>query len=125
MKRVNKLGFLSLFSLVGLFGFLGGYKELYYFWGFIVFVQYFQIKPDEMFVEHVKNSACIGFFSGIGVTAVLVAVMSVLSLIEKFALIKVQFLTSTLAFSIGFMASLLAFVIAMQVFEERERKGLK
>ena len=125
MKRANKLGFLSLFSLVGIFGFLGGYKELYFFWGFIVFVQYFFQKSDEMFTEYVKNSACIGFFSGIGVTIISVIIMSILSLVEKFTSHKVQFLSSTFSFSAGFVVSLVVFVIAMHCFEVRECKGLQ
>ena len=69
------LGFLSLLGFVGVFtearGFLG-------FFAFAVDFQYFFSRPDEMQDGQIARSAALGFFSGMGVTAL--AVLALLAL---------------------------------------------
>ena len=69
------LGFLSLLGFVGVFtearGFLG-------FFAFAVDFQYFFSRPDEMQEGQIARSAALGFFSGMGVTAL--AVLALLAL---------------------------------------------
>ena len=71
----------GLTGLLSLLGFVGVFTPERYFLGFFAFAvdfQYFFSRPDEMQEGQIARSAALGFFSGMGVTAL--AVLALLAL---------------------------------------------
>lgn len=78
MMRKRWYGLIGLLSLLG---FVGVFTPERYFLGFFAFAvdfQYFFLRPDEMQEGQILRSAALGFFSGMGVTAL--AVLAALAL---------------------------------------------
>ena len=72
MMRKRWYGLIGLLSLLG---FVGVFTPERYFLGFFAFAvdfQYFFLRPDEMQEGQILRSAALGFFSGMGVTALAV-----------------------------------------------------
>ena len=72
MKSERWYGLIGLLSLLG---FVGVFTPERYFLGFFAFAvdfQYFFSRPDEMQEGQIARSAALGFFSGMGVTALAV-----------------------------------------------------
>ena len=77
----NSKRWYGLIGLLSLLGFVGVFTPERYFLGFFAFAvdfQYFFCRPDEMQVGQITRSASLGFFSGMGVTAL--AVLALLAL---------------------------------------------
>lgn len=111
--KINRLGFLSIFALLGFLAFVTDNEALFGFFGFAYYVRYFFITPDELFVEHVRRSATIGFFAGVTATGV-------------GALIRVLLpwlLSATAVFAACFVLSFCCFTFALTAFELREARG--
>ena len=71
----------GLTGLLSLLGFVGVFTPERYFLGFFAFAvdfQYFFSRPDEMQEGQIARSAALGFFSGMGVTAL--ALLALLAL---------------------------------------------
>ena len=113
MSKINKLGFLSLLGLIGILGLLTNNREYIWFIGFFGYLGYFKIIPDELFKKNVNAAASIGFFSGLGVTFILVAVDM---FIGSHAL-------KSMAFALGFAAAILAFSIVLIYLGYKEQRG--
>ena len=64
MRKINYLGFLSLLSLIAVFGWKSGNTSWYGFFGFLAFVRYFWVVPDELFLMNVQKSATAAFMAG-------------------------------------------------------------
>lgn len=65
----------GLTGLLSLLGFVGVFTHERYFLGFFAFAvdfQYFFLRPDEMQEGQILRSGALGFFSGMGVTALAV-----------------------------------------------------
>ena len=68
----------GLVGLLSLLGFVGVFTPERYFLGFFAFAvdfQYFFSRPDEMQEGQIQRCAALGFFSGLGVTALAVLAM--------------------------------------------------
>jgi len=66
----NKLGLLGLLGLLGFFGFINGNYVYCSFFGFLVFLRYFWVIPDELFTANVQKAATPAFFVGITIYAI-------------------------------------------------------
>lgn len=113
MVRINRLGFLSLFALLGFLAFVTGNDALFGFFGFAYYVRYFFVTPDELFVEHVRRAATIGFFSGV----VAVGIGALLRVFMPWVL------SATAVFAACFVISFCFFTFTLTVFEWREARG--
>jgi hypothetical protein len=76
--KINKLGFLSLFAFLGILGLIMDKKGIPGLLGFAYFFRYFFVTPYEMFMQNVRRAASIGFFSGVAVTTIAVALPTLL-----------------------------------------------
>ena len=75
MKSKRWYGLIGLLSLLG---FVGVFTPERYFLGFFAFAvdfQYFFCKPDEMQEGQITRAASLGFFTGMGVTALAVLLL--------------------------------------------------
>ncbi|MDO4544999.1 MAG: DUF3796 domain-containing protein [Bacillota bacterium] len=55
--KINYLGFLSLLSLLAILGWTTGDSYLYAYLAFLVFIRYFWVVPDEMFMLNAHKAA--------------------------------------------------------------------
>jgi hypothetical protein len=111
--KINGLGFLSLFALLGFLAFVTGNNEFFGFFGFAYYVRYFFVTPDELFMKNLQSAATIGFFSGVVATGV-GALMRVL---------LPGLLSATAVFASCFVFSFCCFTFALTAFELRETRG--
>ena len=111
--KINKLGFLSLFALLGILGLIMDKKDFLGFFGFAYYLRYFFVTPDEMFIQNVRRAASIGFFSGIAATAIAVALRMLLP----------SLIASNMALAASFVVSVFFFTIVLVVLELREMRG--
>lgn len=63
--RYGLLGFLSLIGVVGL---IIEEPAFYPFFAFVLFFEYFFIKPDEMFLENMRKAASWAFYVSLWIT---------------------------------------------------------
>ena len=109
----NRLGFLGFLGLFGLSGFLSGNYAYCSFFGILIFLRYFWVIPDELFIANVQKAATPAFFVGITVYAITGALTA--------------FFVSTTIFMIGlvtgFAASLLVFTLILVIREFNESRG--
>lgn len=112
--RVNGLGFLSLLALIAILGWYTENKGLYGFFGFVYYIRYFWVIPDELFRQNVQKAAVFAFMS------------------EMILLVPFMFVCTFLygavravpaAFALGFAVTAFAFTIALVFWEWREQKG--
>ena len=111
--KCNPLGFLSLLSLLGVLGLAIGDKSMLSAFGFLVYIRYFFVTPDEMFMHTVRRSASIGFFSGVAATGVALALRA----------LAPELVTGRMVLSACFVVSVLSFTGALVVLELREQRG--
>lgn len=78
----NKLGYLSVFGLLGFGGLFTGHSALYAFFGFFGYAYYFTVLPDEMFKVHLLRSSAISFFIMIATMAIVTALVAVTENVE-------------------------------------------
>ncbi|RCX17206.1 uncharacterized protein DUF3796 [Anaerobacterium chartisolvens] len=111
--KINKLGFLSLFALLGIIGLIIDKKALLGLLGFVSYFRYFFVTPDEMFIQNVRRAASIGFFSGVVVTTIAVVLCALLP----------SLIASNVALVSGYVVSIFFFTIALVVLELKEMRG--
>ncbi len=108
MRKLNKLGLLSLLALIGILGLVTPNK------GFLGYLRYFWVIPDEMFTEMVHKAGSAGFFGGMAVTVPAIF----------FTTLFIDVITPVYAFAAGFVGSVFAFSVTLVVLEYRERRGM-
>lgn len=111
--KANKLSLLSLLALLGLLGLMKGNSDMVSFLGFIYFIRYIFVTPDELFMENMRRAASTGFFTGIGATGLAMAVHIILPDLLSPSVVAVS----------GFVVSMFCFIIALILLELRERRG--
>lgn len=109
------IGFLGFLGLLGPLSFLGETSFTYYFFAFFPFFLYAKVIPDELFILHVRIAATNSFF-----VALVMGVLLILSIVI-FADVHVIRLFVVLAVVIP----LGTFVINLEIFERREKKGMQ
>lgn len=111
--KINKLGFLSLFALLGILGLIMDKKGLLGLLGFAYYFRYFFVTPDEMFMQNIRRAASIGFFSGVVVTTIAVTLRTLLP----------SLIASNVALAACYVVSVFCFSIALAVLELKEMRG--
>ena len=111
--KLNKLGFLSFFTLLGILGLMTDNKGLLGFFGFAYYFRYFFVTPDEMFMQNVRQAASAGFFSGIVATAIAVLLRTLLP----------SFVAINVTLAACYVVSLFCFSIVLVVLELKEMRG--
>ena len=114
MKKINWLGFLSLLSLIAVLGWRHEETGLYGFFGFIYFIRYFWVIPDELFVLNVQRSATAAFMAAMTVLAPAMFAVSLRCGISA---------AIPTAFAASFVAAVLTFALALTALEWREQRG--
>lgn len=74
----NKLGYLSLLALLAALGFLTDNKGYLAFLGFLYYIRYFFVIPDELFVANVHKAATPAFFTGLASSAITIILRELL-----------------------------------------------
>lgn len=110
-KKLNKFGFLSMIGLLGIFGIVTENRGFLGFFGYVHFIRYFTVIPDELFKDNIRNAGCNGFFAGIGVSTIFLAICLI---IKKSALFQLAFLS-------GFIVSMFVFSITLVYYEYKEQ----
>jgi hypothetical protein len=117
----NKLAYLGFIGFLGFLGLLdssfilGETSFTYYFFAFFPSFLYAKVIPDELFILHVRIAATKSFF-----VALVMGVLLILSIVI-FANVHVIRLCVVLAVVIP----LGTFVINLEIFERREKKGMQ
>lgn len=114
MKRINLLGFISLFALIGILGFITENKGFLGFWGFLYYLRYFTVIPDELFKATIKTAASLAFFVG----------FSCVTLAIPISYIFVDLFQPIYAFLIGYVGSVFTFTIVLTYLEYEEQQGM-
>ncbi|MGH1282471.1 DUF3796 domain-containing protein [Bacillus basilensis] len=116
-NKLAYLGFIGFLGFLGPLSFLGETETsfTYYFFAFFSFFLYAKVIPDELFILHVRIAATKAFF-----VALVSGVLLILSIVI-FADIHVIRLFVVLAVGIP----LVTFVINLEIFERREKKGMQ
>ncbi|ACM15955.1 MULTISPECIES: DUF3796 domain-containing protein [Bacillus] len=114
-NKLAYLGFIGFLGFLGPLSFLGETSFTYYFFAFFSFFLYAKVIPDELFILHVRIAATKAFF-----VSLVSGVLLILSIVI-FADIHVIRLFVALAVGIP----LVTFVINLEIFERREKKGMQ
>ncbi|MEH7037242.1 DUF3796 domain-containing protein [Bacillus pseudomycoides] len=115
-NKLSYLGFLGFFGFLSPFSFLGDYSSVIgYFFGFFFFFMYAKVVPDELFIQHVRIAATRAFF-----VALILGIIVTLSVLILENLAVIRFLV-TISLFIPFGT----FLISLEIFEHREKKGMQ
>ncbi|HFJ9435712.1 DUF3796 domain-containing protein [Bacillus cereus] len=114
-NKLAYLGFIGFLGFLGPLSFLGETSFTYYFFAFFSFFLYAKVIPDELFILHVRIAATKAFF-----VSLVSGVLLILSIVI-FGDIHVIRLFVALAVGIP----LVTFVINLEIFERREKKGMQ
>ncbi|MFK4308590.1 glucan phosphoethanolaminetransferase (alkaline phosphatase superfamily) [Bacillus sp. RC242] len=114
-NKLAYLGFIGFLGFLGPLSFLGETSFTYYFFAFFSFFLYAKVIPDELFILNVRIAATKAFF-----VALVSGVLLILSIVI-FADVHVIRLFVVLAVVIP----LGTFVINLEIFERREKKGMQ
>ena len=114
MKRFNYLGLLSLLSLIAILGFTTDEIGWFGFFGFFYYIRYFRVIPDEFFLENVRKTATLAFFSGL---------LSLVVYVFALSLFVAPKQAAATAFALSFATSVIVFSLALAFCEWREQKG--
>lgn len=111
----NKYGFIGLISLLGFWGLESGNEIFLCFFSFIVFLYYFRIKPDELFVQTLRKCATNAFLANLFVTT-----------LTTFLLDYLEISSNPLAggASLGFGVSIIFFSLSTFILELKQSRGL-
>ncbi len=107
----NKVGFLSLFSVLGLFGIFTDNRACLGFFGFLYFIRYFFTMPDESFKTSLLKAAAAAFFINLGISVLTV----VLWLLIKDAVLF------PLGLSFGVIVPVVVFMVILTVYGEGKK----
>ncbi len=111
--KFNKLGLLSLLALIGVLGLIVD-RPLSGLFSFAYYIRYFFIIPDEMFIQNVRSSASIGFFSG----------MTVLGIAVTLHTLFPALFTGSIVLASYIVTSVVSFTFALLIFELKEQRGV-
>ncbi|MGH0800809.1 DUF3796 domain-containing protein [Bacillus cereus] len=114
-NKLSYLGFLGFLGFLGPFTFLGNISWAYYFFGFFFFFAYAKVVPDELFILHVRIAATRAFFVAVVLGSILLLSVFIL---ENLHIIRLFFI-------ISFFIPLGTFIINLEIFERREKKGMQ
>lgn len=112
--KLNRLGFLSLFAIIGVLGLVSDNKEFAGFFGYAYYIRYFFVIPDELFIANIRKAASFGFFSGILATGIAL----ILHILFPGLLSNAMILASC------YVVSVFCFTIALIVLEVKEMGGI-
>ncbi len=111
--KLNKLGFLSILALIGIFGIATEHRSYLGFFCFTYYIRYFFMTPDEMFQQNIRKAASIGFFSGVGATGLALTIRVLFP----------EFIASNMVLASCYVVSVFCFTIALMVLEIKEQRG--
>ncbi len=114
-NKLSYLGFLGFLGFLGPFTFLGNISWAYYFFGFFFFFAYAKVVPDELFILHVRIAATRAFFVAVVLGSILLLSVFIL---ENLHIIRLFVI-------ISFLIPLGTFIINLEIFERREKKGMQ
>ena len=114
MKR--RYGLLGLLSLIGISGIITHNSSLYPFLAFILFFEYFFVKPDEMFIENMRKAAAWAFYTNLAITTVITCYYTFAKQQPNIALLK--------GVGMGFGISLIVFSFTSAWFDWKDRRGI-
>ncbi|MED1012338.1 DUF3796 domain-containing protein [Bacillus mycoides] len=114
-NKLAYLGFLGFFGFLAPFAFLGDITWAGLLFSFFFFFAYAKVIPDELFILHVRISATRAFF-----VALVLGIILVLSIFIFENLHIIRFLVI-----ISVFAPLGTFLINLEIFERREKKGMQ
>ncbi|MED1560251.1 DUF3796 domain-containing protein [Bacillus paramycoides] len=114
-NKLAYLGFLGFLGFLGPFSFLGNISWASYFFGFFFFFAYAKVVPDELFMLHVRLAATRAFFIALVLGSIL--------LLSVFIFENLHVIRFFVIFS--FFIPLGTFIINLEVFERREKKGMQ
>lgn len=110
--RYGLLGFLSLIGVVGL---IIEEPAFYPFFAFVLFFEYFFIKPDEMFLENMRKAASWAFYVSLLVTTAGACCLALFGQTAEYALRQ--------GIGWGFACSLIVFSCTATYFEWKDSTG--
>lgn len=114
-NKLSYLGFLGFLGFLGPFTLLGNISWAYYFFGFFFFFAYAKVVPDELFILHVRIAATRAFFVAVVLGSILLLSVFIL---ENLHIIRLFVI-------ISFFIPLGTFIINLEIFERREKKGMQ
>ena len=112
----NKLGYLSLLALLAALGFLTDNKGYLAFLGFLYYIRYFFIIPDELFVANVQKAATPAFFTGIASSAI--------TIILKALIHNDKILPFGMGLGMAMSIFVFTFILTAREIKENEGTGL-
>ncbi|MEH6943830.1 DUF3796 domain-containing protein [Bacillus sp. JJ722] len=114
-NKLAYLGFIGFLGLLGPFSFLGDITWAWFLTSFFFFFTYAKVVPDELFMLHIRIAATRAFF-----VAMVLGIILVLSvfIFENLHIIR-------LLAGISVFAPIGTFIINLEIFERREKKGLQ
>ncbi|MBZ4221470.1 DUF3796 domain-containing protein [Bacillus wiedmannii] len=114
-NKLAYLGFLGFLGFLGPFSFLGNISWASYFFCFFFFFAYAKVVPDELFMLHVRLAATRAFFIALVLGSIL--------LLSVFIFENLHVIRFIVIFS--FFIPLGTFIINLEIFERREKKGMQ
>lgn len=111
--KLNKLGWLSLLTLIGVLGLIMD-RPLSGFFGFAYYFRYFFVTPDEMFLQNIRCAASIGFFTGIVILGIATTLHTLFPIL----------ITGSIVLASYIVASVVCFTFALLIFEIKEQRGV-
>ncbi|PFV15886.1 DUF3796 domain-containing protein [Bacillus cereus] len=114
-NKLSYLGFLGFLGFLGPFTLLGNISWAYYFFGFFFLFAYAKVVPDELFMLHVRIAATRAFFVAVVLGSILLLSVFIL---ENLHIIRLFVI-------ISFFIPLGTFLINLEIFERREKKGMQ
>jgi hypothetical protein len=114
-NKLAYLGFIGFLGFLAPFSFLGETSFTYYFFAFFSFFLYAKVIPDELFILHVRIVATKAFFVSL--------VSGVLLILSIVIFADIHVIRLFVALTVGI--PLVTFVINLEIFERREKKGMQ
>ncbi|MED1639535.1 DUF3796 domain-containing protein [Bacillus thuringiensis] len=114
-NKLAYLGFIGFLGFLGPLSFLGETSFTYYFFAFFSFFLYAKVIPDELFILHVRIAATKAFFVSL--------VSGVLLILSIVIFTDIHVIRLFVALAVGI--PLVTFVINLEIFERREKKGMQ
>lgn len=111
MKKINPVGFLSILATISILGIVTQNSGWYGFLGFLYYIKYFYVIPDENFWENIKKSSTLAFL-------VEMICLPIFLFFMYFTLDSQTYIQS--AFGACFAISILVFTVYLTVLEWKE-----
>lgn len=114
-KRINPIGFLSIVSSISILGIFTKNPGWFGFLGFLFYLRYFWVIPDESFWKNIEKSATIAFLVQL---FALIPTLMILGLFIK----RENYIPES--FGICFSIAVLCFTLSVTILEWKEFKGI-